>query len=392
MSQLSIISPQQQVHQEAVPLHEMRMSQSVDPIPFHDLGDDETTNSVSSMTRNGSVRRKSHEPFYRTRNYSGVPGNFSSLPRTRSHSCSYDNNSRGTKQYSSARYSSTMLPKVRVHSIQESDRFRAHSPSLSKYASFHGTEDRRIIVSQHDRNPMILSEEIEDDSYLYRKGSIGGRRSSSYERVLSTGEDVAAMSVPDTVILPHPRMHDILFEHQSASNATAGTEPLEPDSAHVGMAVHPVPTLACKALERSHSVRMNGRKRPLLERAPMMRQTSYCFQRGSSLRVQTGSIRRSSLPAASGWVRQSLRGRPAEVDSRDLQHQHTRNYESTIVPPTGDPISPKVIVTPTRRVSVLPSVSDFSDDGTILPSEIYLETEALTFVGTAQDVNQQVFI
>lgn len=194
----------------------VKMSQSLDPLFTHqDLRD---TSNVRANSGHGSGRgsgRGSRKPY----DYNPTPGNFASLPRRNSQS--NDDVPRGSKPYSSARYPSTN----QVKQAQP-----VPTRKMSRNASFHGMGDRErgIIVSPLDRNPAALSEETEDDSYLYRKASVD-ESFSNYENVsrkvseeYPNYQNVSMGGIGSPVApLPLPRRtHGVILEDPSTAPST----------------------------------------------------------------------------------------------------------------------------------------------------------------------------
>lgn len=418
VSSPSVINHQQQIDQE----FGMRTSQSMDPIPFHGPG------GGTMDGRMGSIEA------LRLLNYVPAPGNFSSLPRTNSQSSSSDDTARGTKPYSSARYPSMVPPKP--HTVHGSEGRRILS--LSRNASFHGTEDRHIIVSPLDKNPAMLSEETDDDSYLYRKGSAGRMESFNYHNVSSPGRmanpqssnyqnvppspgmGVVPKSMPFPLIPPHRRRHDVILEDPLTPNVEARTEGLEPDSTHDGMMSSPA-TFPRQVPQRSHSMHVQGEWRgrgqytlpPESENAKMMiRDKSVCLRRGGSLHGPTDYRPGASFPiAASGFAQQSVKDHQAEASNGEAddhlselsgpifrQHRRTRSYEPANISHTSDRTLPKAVVPTRRGVSEYyppPSVEEESSTERSPPPVEVSHGEAevtstVTYVGAAQDINQQV--
>ena len=218
--------------------------------------------------------------------YDPAPGNFSSLPRT--HSQTISDETRGTKPYSSARYPSSTH--IRPHPPPGTPEKR--KSSLGRNASFHGTGEREkmIIVSPLDRNPAILSEETDDDSYLYRKAADNASRNANYENMRrSSDEDrrranyknvnIVSMPLPSPP-KPHPhsrRTHDVILEDPAA---TTGVLEQEHERFQSNIPRH-VPS-------RSQSMHIHGDRKaslphPSLPRDYEWKQKATCLRRGSSL-------------------------------------------------------------------------------------------------------------
>ena len=235
-------------------------------------------------------------------NYNPAPGNYSSLPRTNSQGSDIDG-TRGSKPYSSARYPSSTTTAVTVPlqkdvpgSAPEKRRLL-----LSRNASFHGTGDM-ITVAPLDRNPAMLSEETEDDSYLYRKsvGSISGRpqhpgfrrgsddsekshSAAIYQNVVrrSSLDDTAEKSsfsgyqnatrrssdeggrsasgtavVPPVPLVPPRRKHGVILEDPSSAPPANQDLDLESDSHH-----HHQGTFPRRIPSRTQSMNVHGDSR-----------------------------------------------------------------------------------------------------------------------------------
>ena len=174
--------------------------------------------------------------------YDPTPGNFSSLPRTISQEI---NSSRGTKPYSSARYNSLVI-KMPSSTGMEMTTDGRRSASLSRNASFHSTGEKHIIVSPLNRNPAVLSEETEDDSYLYRKGSVNEGR-TAYQNVIIAGE---GSSVPMPLPLTR-RAHGVIMEDSTSNFPNSERE--SNNESHS--------TFPRRMPNRSHSMNIQGDKR-----------------------------------------------------------------------------------------------------------------------------------
>ena len=375
------IKRHQQLIEEASYRSNIR-SQSVDTLPFCELRDATTDAVASILMRNTeskmSLKLGGHQPL----NYVPEPGNFFSLPRNRSQSCSSESTPRGTKQYSSARYPKSMPPIVHGKSIYSSE--RCPKLSLSRNSSFREMDDGNVSVPPLDRNPMI---ETEDGGY-FRKAPTGNIRASNY-RNTSSPVMGAVPAMPFPLNIHSSRMHDIILEDPSHSNVTSGMEVPEPDSTRGGMTDLPVPIFPRNIPGRSHSLHIPGdyhgrdRKTSLLcpleiGRTIMMREKSSCLRRGASLRCHMDCLPRVSLASViSSFSQQSEKAHQAEVDGSDLC-PHQRNYEPANIRPTSGGVLPKVIAT-------------HPAEGTLLPGGTSQGTEAVTCVDvTQQDINQKV--
>ena len=389
------------------PAAEMRMSQSMDPIPFSGDSWNADAGTFGSVT---GFERAEPRSFSRPSHYNPHPGNFSSLPRTASQSSCIDEGTRGTKPYSSARY----------QSLETSKKSPAHDGSgprglpISRNASFHaGMQERRIIVSPLERNPGTLSEETDDDSYLYRKGSTGrgsGSRASNYPNMLSPGGGVAKIALPQPYVPPHKRMHEVILEDQ-ATAAGVGTG-MENGSRLPA-------TFPRQAPGRSHSMhvqseRSGGDRPPVPVRfsetssAMVVREKRSVsgVQRGGSFQGYGDRAEPFHLMPASNLAKESVRDLQAEDEADDKlgeligpvlrKHRRTRSYEHTNAPPpAGETMSPKFAPPPRRGVSEYfpsPSVLEESPERSPAPHAGMAEEGVgmVTYVGGAQDINQQV--
>ena len=411
-------SSQQQVPSPSVtfqqfsfePQGEMRMSQSMDPIPFQ--GD------ISFLNPNS--KRSSRPPAY-------VPyaGNFSSLPRTPSQSSAIDA-SRGTKPYSSARYSvEPPMKQSPSHSHHKGEGQHGHR-RITRHASFHagmGGDRRMMVVVPMDGNPLTLSEDMDDDSYLYRKGSTGrggakggAPRPSNHHGILSP------ISLPQPYVPPHRRKHDVILEDQPSD---VGTSELEPNPRLPATFPRQVPS-------RSHSMHVHGEKDNFNSGNRMFVDGSLAtgtmptretrggsgLQRGGSLHAPRGDYYVSDafnpLPGSS-MAPSSIRDLQAEEEAEDKlgelvtpilrKHRRTRSYEPTNVPLPDGKVSNSESAPPSRRgVSEYfptPSVLEESPENhTPNPASSGGGAEGggaegggagvVTVVGGAQDMSQQV--
>ncbi len=416
-SQQQLSSPSVSFHKFAHDSSEMKMSQSMDPIPF--MGDSSNVGVVKDRTSS----------FTRPSSYRAYAGNFSSLPRTPSQSSAIDIDSRGTKPYSSARYTAVDPPKPSpTHNSSGSKR---RGLWISRNASFHsGMEDHRVIVTPLDVTAGTLSEDTDDDGYLYRQGSIdrdrdrggansGGKSSSGYHN------EKSLVSLPQPYVPPHRRTHDVILEDPSAVGSSSGRDPGARSPA----------TFPRQAPGRSHSMHVQGeragsRGNPAAHgggNAVRFTETSSAMvvqgvdgKRGSGLQ-RGGSLGPRDYNAdgfhplpGSNLAQQSVRDLQADNEEASdklgelmspalRKHRRTRSYEPTNVPPSPGAVSPQS-ATPSRRgvseyfptPSVLEESPLPSDQGPKVTANMapggVVEGGAsdVTYVGAAQDINQQV--
>ena len=279
----------------------------------------QASNSPSSHPYGSRGQRRQPYDKVRYNNYNPAPGNYSSLPRTHSKSSSTiggisAESARGTKPYSSARFpSSTTAPSLQ----QASGTPEKRRIPLSRNASFHGTGDQHITVAPMDRNPMMLSEETDDDSYLYRKSATNTGMQigvSKYENVTRRAHDLnssrrasldngvqshsspkirrpsdEATQVIAGIVSPVPmatsfsrRTHEVIMEDPSAAAPVPEWEP-NPES-FMGTFPRQVPS-------RSQSMNVRGDTRMRMPHQqfalPQQEQESVkktaCLRRGASL-------------------------------------------------------------------------------------------------------------
>ena len=155
--------------------------------PLFIIGADSAVQHTPAITQ-GYLPRGPRRSYDKVR-YHPAPGNFSSLPRTSSQESV---GSRGSKPYSSARYPSSTS--IKPH--QTAGTLERKRSSLSRNSSFQGAVDQHIIVSPLDQNPAVLSEETEDDSYLFRKASSSSnpQYGINYENVTRRTSDESVRS------------------------------------------------------------------------------------------------------------------------------------------------------------------------------------------------------
>lgn len=399
------------------------LSQSMDPIVA-------PKDSPSSHPYDSRGRRRS--PYEKVcYNYNPAPGNFSSLPRTNSRSGDmHTDGSRGTKPYSSARYPSSTVVQQPQQPQQGQSTQEKRKLSLTRNASFHGTGEHLITVAPMDRNPALLSEETDDDSYLYRKSGLsrgGGGAANNYENVSrngwigytgvnpnmtrhasvddtaqshsgsnirrpsdEAGQVIAGLISPGPVTTPASftgRTHEVIMEDPSATPNQEWNPNPENFQA----------TFPRQVPSRSQSMNVHGDTRikfphqqfmlPQEFQQPQGNKTS-CLRRGSSLHgpadVHGGEARAETLDL------QRLRKDAnhdadvvPELSSATLPRQHRRMHSYDNCQPTSPPVNMEVVK---RRASeYYPATGE--EGAADLPEDMTAGASA-----TAQDVNQQVCV
>jgi len=392
------------------PQGETRMSQSMDPIPFQ--GDVSFPNPDSRL----SSRPPGYVPY---------AGNFSSLPRTPSQASAIDI-SRGSKPYSSARYNTIEPPMKLSSSRNKGEGHNSHrGVAITRHASFHagmGEDRRMMVVTPMERNHPTLSEDTDDDSYLYRKGSTGrsgakggAPRPPNHHGILSP------ISLPQPYVPPHRRKHDIILEDQpSVAGAIGGLE-WEFNPRSPATFPRQVPT-------RSHSMHVHGERGNFSSGGRMLADGSSAtgatptretrgggsgLHRGGSLHGPRGDYYVSDsfnpLPGST-MTERSVRDLQADDEADDKlgelvppvlrKPRRTRSYEPTNVSLPDGKVSKSEIPSTNRR-----GVSEYFPPPSVLEesSEHHIPNPAasgggaeeggagvVTYVGGAPDMSQQV--
>ena len=269
----------------AVPFFDMgmKMSQSLDPICAPEESYDSPDGHQSHQNRH--QRRSSNKSAQMHFNF--VPGNFSSLPRTNSQGS--DIGTRGSKPYSSARYQNSATKQQPVPNTRK-------IISLTRNVSFHGTGEQHIIVSPLSRNPAVLSEETEDDSYLYRKGS------SSSGTYANTGyQNMTSPELSTPLSAPVKRKHAIILEDTVTVKHA--------ESAHTP--------------SRSHSMSMQGEKRKGPYHPSLSREFDQQEKKKSSVH------RGGSLQGSVDYPTRSNNYKDKKEDLTRKKHRRTKSYETS---------------------------------------------------------------
>lgn len=294
-----------------------KLSQSLDPVFSHHDSHEVTGSAQGYVPR--EHRRSVDRAFYNP-----TPGNFSSLPRASSQSSV--ESTRGTKPYSSARYPSSSI--IKPHPVPSTPEKK--KLSLSRNASFHGTGEKMIVVSPLDRNPTKLSEETDDDSYLYRKASTGSHSGPNYENMTKRSSDATNRSYSSTnyqnvtiagvgspVPLPLPRRtHEVILEDPSATPTT-----MEWESKNNKF----LSTFPRRVPSRTQSMNMHGDTRTIPRRPSLPR--DYEWQETEKVHVvssKTVSLRRG----ASLHGTADIPGGGKSLPSIPKQHRRTQSYET----------------------------------------------------------------